>query len=95
VDANSNGRYQILDQDHAAEVKLIPTDFVRGKYSQAMYYFSICEDVKNKLHTSKSGAEEQKLQELNSEIDSHLIRLVKLLIHDMANIEHITVTTDN
>ena len=45
VDANSNGRY--LDQDHAAEVKLIPTDFVRGKYSQAMYYFSICEDVKN------------------------------------------------
>ena len=34
VDANSNGRY--LDQDHA-EVKLIPTDFVRGKYSQAMY----------------------------------------------------------
>jgi hypothetical protein len=47
VDANSNGRYQILDQDHAAEVKLIPTDFVPGKYSQAMYYFSICEDVKN------------------------------------------------
>jgi hypothetical protein len=47
VDANSNGRYQILDQDHAAEVKLIPTGFVPGKYSQAMYYFSICEDVKN------------------------------------------------
>jgi hypothetical protein len=52
VDAHSNGRYQILDQDHAAEVKLIPTGFVPGKYSQAMYYFSICEDVKNskKLH---------------------------------------------
>ena len=46
-DAHSNGRYQILDQDHAAEVKLIPTGFVPGKYSQAMYYFSICEDVKN------------------------------------------------
>ena len=90
VDANSNGRY--LDQDHTAEVKLIPTDFVRGKYSQAMYYFSICEDVKNRLHASKPEAEgEQKLQE----IDLHLIRLVKLLIHDIANIEHITETTDN
>jgi len=95
VDANSNGRYQILDQDHAAEVKLIPTDFVRGKYSQAMYYFSICEDIKNKLHASKPGDEEQKLQELKSEMELHLIRLVKLLIHDMANIEHITETTDN
>ena len=94
VDANSNGRY--LDQDHAAEVKLIPTDFVRGKYSQAMYYFSICEDVKNKLHASKPGAaEEQKLQELKSEVDLHLIRLVKLLIHDIANIEHMAETTDN
>lgn len=89
VDANSKGRY--LDQDHAAEVELIPTDFVRGKYSQAMYYFSICEDVKNKLHASKPGVEEQKLQE----IDLHLIRLVKLLIHDIANIEHIAETTDN
>ncbi len=78
-----------------AEVKLIPTDFVRGKYSQAMYYFSICEDVKNKLHASKPGAEEQKLQDLKSEIDLHLIRLVKLLIHDIENIEHITETTDN
>ena len=56
VDANSKGRYQILDQDHADEVKLIPTDFVRGKYSHAKYYFSICEDVKNKLHASKPGA---------------------------------------
>ena len=89
VDANSNGRY--LDQDHAVEVKLIPTDFVRGKYSQAMYYFSICEDVKNKLHARKPWAEEQELQE----IDLHLIRLVTLLIHDIANIEHITETTDN
>ena len=31
----------------AAEVKLISTGVVPGKYSQAMYYFSICEDVKN------------------------------------------------
>ena len=60
------------------------------------YYFSIYEDVKNKLHASKPGAaEEQKLQELKSEIDLHLIRLVNLLIHDIANIEHITETTDN
>lgn len=96
VDANSNGRYQILDQDHAAEIKLIPTDFVRGKYNHAMYYFSICEDIKNKLCADKPEAsEEQKLQELKSEIDLHLIRLVNLLIHDMANIEHITETTDN
>ena len=93
VDANSKGR---LDQDHAAEVKLVPTEFVREKYSQAMYYFSIFEDVKNKLGVDKPGsAEEQKLQELKSEIDLHLIRLVKLLIHDMANIEHIAETTDN
>ena len=90
VDANSNGRY--LDQDHAAEVKLIPTDFVRGKYSQAMYFFSVFDYVKNKLHASKPGAEgEQELKE----IDLHLIRLVKLLIYDTANIEHIAETTDN
>ena len=96
VDANSNGRYQILDQDLMSEVKLIPTDFVRGKYSHTKYYFSIYEDVKNKLHASKPGAaEEQKLQELKSEIDLHLIRLVKLLIHDLENIEHIAETTDN
>ena len=31
VDADSQGRYQILDQDHAAEAMLIPTDFVCGK----------------------------------------------------------------
>ena len=97
VDANSKGRYQILDQDHAAEVKLIPTDFVHGKCNHAIYYFSIYEeDVKNKLCADKPGAaEEQKLQELKSEIDLHLIRLVKLLIHDLENIEHITETTDN
>ena len=96
VDANSNGRYQILDQDLAAEVKLIPTDFVRGKYSHAKHYFSVYENVKNKLRASKLGAaEEQKLEELKPEIDLHLIRLVELLIHDMANIEHIAETIDN
>ena len=51
--------------------------------------------LKNKLDASKPVADEQKLDELVSEIDLHLIRLVKLLIHDLENIEHITEITDN
>jgi hypothetical protein len=94
IDANSRGRYQILNQDKVAEVKLVPAEFVRGKYIQAMYYFSIYEDMMNKLRASKPGAEELKLQ-LKSEIDLHLIRLVKLLIHDQENIEHIVENIDN
>lgn len=72
---NAIGRYQILDDGQMS--KLIPTEFIRAKYSQPMYYFSIYEDVQNKIRSSKSGDEhEQKLQELLSEIYSHLIRLV-------------------
>ena len=29
VDANSHGRYQILDSDHKLGMKLIPAEFVR------------------------------------------------------------------
>jgi hypothetical protein len=97
VDANSKGRYLGSDQDEAAEPKLIPTEFVREKYSQVKYYSRLLEDINNiELSATKPGsAEEQKLQELKSVMDLHLIRLVKLLIHDLANIEHIPEITDN
>jgi hypothetical protein len=97
VDANSNGRYLNSDQDEAAEPKLIPTEFVREKYRQVMYYSRLLEDINNnELSATKPGsAEEQKLQDLKSVMDLHLIRLVKLLIHDLANIEHIPEITDN
>jgi hypothetical protein len=51
--------------------------------------------MENKLCTSKPGVEQQKLQELQSETDLHLIRLVKSLIHDLGNVEHIAETMDN
>jgi hypothetical protein len=78
-------RYQFLDQDHKAELKLVPVEFVREKYDQVMYYFSACE-----LHADKLGTED-----LESEIDMHLIRLVKLLFHDMENIDHIDRAIDS
>jgi hypothetical protein len=90
VDANSQGRYQILDQDHKAEKKIVPTEFVHEKYDQAMYYFSGFEYLKGELDEDKLGTED-----LESEIDMHLIRLVKLLIHDMENIDHIDRAIDN
>lgn len=93
VDENGKGRYQILDEGQ--ETKIIPAEFVRAKYSQAKYYFSIYEGVKNKLYSSEPGVEQQKIQELQSEIDSHLIRLVKSLIHDLLDFEHIAKTMDN
>jgi hypothetical protein len=98
VDANSRGRYLSSDQDQAAEPKFIPTEFVREKYSQVMYHSRLLEDINNNELSAppKPGsADEQKLQELKSVIDLHLIRLVKLLIHDLANIEHFPEITDN
>jgi hypothetical protein len=97
VDANSRGRYLSSDQDKAAaEAKLIPTEFVREKYSQVRYYSSIIEDINNnELRATKQESDEQKLQELKSVLDLHLISLVKLLIHDLANIGHIPEITDN
>jgi hypothetical protein len=94
VDGNTKGRYQILDEGQPS--KIIPTEFVRAKYIQAMYYFSIYEDVQNKLRSSKPDDEqEQKLQELQSETDLHLIRLVRSLTYDLESIEHIDETMDN
>jgi hypothetical protein len=68
VDEHGKGRYLILDEGQ--EEKIIPAEFVRAKYSQAKCYFSIYEGVKNKLYSSKPGVEQQKIQELQSEIDS-------------------------
>jgi hypothetical protein len=93
VDENGKGRYQILDEGQ--EEKIIPAEFVRAKYSQAKCYFGLYEGVKNKLYSSKPGVEQQKIQKLQSEIDSHLIRLVKSLIHDLLDIEHIAETMGN
>jgi hypothetical protein len=94
VDQDAKGRYQILDEGQT--IKIIPAEFVRAKYSQAMYYFSIYEDVQNKLRSSKPEDEqEQNLQELQSETDLHLIRLVRSLTHDLRSIEHIDETMDN
>jgi hypothetical protein len=90
VDVNSQGRYQILDRDHKAKMKLIPAEFVREKYDQAMYFFSVYEYLKCELHTDKLGTED-----LESEINIHLIRLVNLLIHDMENIDHIDRAMDS
>jgi hypothetical protein len=84
-----------LDQDPAAEIKLVPAEFVRAKFSQAMYYYNIHEEVKDKLQAIKPGAEDLKLQELKSESDFHVNRLMKLLIHDLENIEHIAEITEN
>jgi hypothetical protein len=55
-----------------------------------MYYFSVREYLKSELHADKRVTED-----LESEIDIHLIRLVNLLIHDMENIDHIDGTMDN
>jgi hypothetical protein len=90
VDGASTGRYLILEEDHETEMKSVPAEFVREKYSQAMYYFSVCEYLKSKLHGDKLW-----IKDLESEINSHLIRLVKLLIHDMENIDHIDRAIDN
>jgi hypothetical protein len=90
VDVNSQGRYQILDRDHKAKMKLIPAEFVREKYDQAMYFFSVYEYLKCELHTDKLETED-----LESEINIHLIRLVNLLIHDMENIDHIDRAMDS
>jgi hypothetical protein len=90
VDANSKGRYVILYENHETEMKLVPTEFVFEKYSQAMYYFSACEYLQSELHADKLGT-----ADLESEIKMHLIRLVKLLIHDVDNIDHIDRAIDN
>jgi len=71
-------------------LKIVPAEFVREKYDQAMYYYSVCEFLKDELHTDKLGTED-----LESEINIHLIRLVRLLIHDMENIDHIDRAMDN
>jgi hypothetical protein len=55
-----------------------------------MYYFGVCEYLQTELHADKLGTEY-----LESEIDMHLIRLVKLLIHDLENIDHIDRVIDN
>jgi hypothetical protein len=92
VDSDSHVRYQILDQDHMVEAMLVPAEFVRIKYGQVIYHFKLHEGVKDKL---QAGAEDLKLQELKSESDFHVNRLMKLLFHDLENIEHIAEITEN
>jgi hypothetical protein len=71
-------------------MKLVPTEFVFEKYRQAMYYFSACEYLQSELHADKLGT-----ADLETEIKMHLIRLVKLLIHDMENIDSIDRAIDS
>lgn len=89
IDASAKGRYEILEVGQP--IKMIPAEFVRARYSQVKYYFSIYEGVKNKLYSSEPGVEQQKIQELQSEIDSHLIRLVKSLTHDLQFVMLLTI----
>jgi hypothetical protein len=56
VDADSRGRYKILDQDPAAEIKLVPVEFVRTKCSQAMYHFKLHGEIKDKLQASRRAS---------------------------------------
>ncbi len=95
VDKSAKGRYQILEEGQEEKIKIIPAEFVCAKYILTGCYFDRFENWKNKTRTNKSEANEQELRELQFETGSHLIRLAKLLIHDMANIDHIAETTDN
>jgi hypothetical protein len=47
VDANSIGRYQVLDESRV--IKLVPAEFVRAKYIQAQYFFERLEDIQNEM----------------------------------------------
>ena len=92
VDASAKGRYEILDEGQP--LRMIPAEFIRAKYRQVKCYFGIYEGVKNKLYSSKPEVEQQKIPELQSEIDLHLIRLVRSLAYDLGSFEHITETMD-
>lgn len=80
VDEKAMGRYINLVTHQ--EVQAIPAKLVRAKYSQISSYFDRLEDVENKLRSSRAAAEKE---ELKSEINSHLIRLVNLLFYNLAN----------
>jgi hypothetical protein len=90
VDANSNGRYQVLDESRVT--KLVPAEFVRAKYIQAQYFFERLEYIQNEIDSRKEAVDKD---ELALEIDSYLIRLVKSLIHDVIDAEHISETIQN
>jgi hypothetical protein len=85
VDDNSKGRYQMLDQDHVEEVKLVPAEFVRAKYSQSKYFFGRIKHIQNIISQPRSATDKR---ELAYEVDSCLIRLIKLLIQDATDIEN-------
>jgi hypothetical protein len=70
VDANSNGRYQVLDESRV--IKLVPAEFVRAKYIQAQYFFERLEDIQNEIDSRKEAVDKD---ELALEIGSCLIRL--------------------
>jgi hypothetical protein len=80
VDEKAMGRYINLVKHQEAQA--IPAELVRAKYNQISSYFDILENVENKLRSGRTAAE---IQELKSEINSHLIRLVNLLFCDLAN----------
>ena len=83
VDEKAMGRYINLVKHREAQT--IPAELVRAEYNQISSYFDILENVENKLRSGGTAAE---LQELKSEINSHLIRLVNLLFYDLANNGH-------
>ncbi|MGB8085995.1 MAG: hypothetical protein WCF07_06870, partial [Nitrososphaeraceae archaeon] len=69
----------------------ISAELVRAKYSLISSYFDRLEDLENKLRLGTAAAsaeEEEEEEELKSEINSHLIRLVNLLFHDLVTNEH-------
>lgn len=64
---------------------------VRAKYSLISSYFDRLEDLENTLRLGTAAAsaeEEEEEEELKSEINSHLIRLVNLLFHDLVTNGH-------
>jgi hypothetical protein len=85
VDEKAMGRYINLVKHQEAQT--IPAKLVRSKYNQISSYFDILENVENKLRSGRAAAAE-KQEELKSEINLHLIRLVNLLFHDLVNNGH-------
>jgi hypothetical protein len=83
VDEKAMGRYINLVKHQEAQT--IPAELVRTKYNQISSYFDILENVENELRSGRATVEKE---ELKSEINSHLIRLVNLLFYDLANNGH-------
>ena len=90
VDEKAMGRY--INLVKYQEAQTVPAELVRTKYSQISSFFDRLEDVENKLHSGTVAASAEKEEELKSEINSHLIRLVNLLFHDLVTNGHAAAT---